>query len=100
MLSDVYMDPITKLHSAGGSHKHKKPFDWMAALIANTLRAGDIILDPFAGSGVTLDVANAIGAKWIGGDIDESVARKLAEIANREHNQYAHNNIEQIDLWK
>ncbi len=50
MLSDVFSHPITSLHSKSG-HEHSKPIDWITALIGNTVRDGDIVIDPFAGSG-------------------------------------------------
>lgn len=71
MLSDVYSEPITSLHSRS-SHKHSKPLDWVTALIGNTTRNGDVIIDPFAGSGVTLAACRKLGVRWIGGDIDQS----------------------------
>lgn len=69
MLSDVFPSPITSLHSSSG-HNHSKPLDWVTALIANTVRPGDIVIDPFAGSGVTLQSCRTIGVNWLGAEID------------------------------
>jgi DNA modification methylase len=36
---------------------------------------GDIILDPFCGSGTTLKVANDLNRKWIGIDINSNTEK-------------------------
>jgi len=81
MLSDVFSYPITKKHYDEVSHSHAKPFDWMCALIANTHREGDIILDPFAGGGSSLAVARYLNQRWIGSEIDDNVAALIDERA-------------------
>lgn len=73
MLSDVFSQPITSLHSSSG-HEHSKPQDWITALIGNTRREGDIIIDPFAGSGATLQASRTLGLNWIGAELDEGRA--------------------------
>lgn len=83
MLSDVFSQPITRLHSAE-RHKHSKPLDWITALIGNTVRDGDIVIDPFAGSGVTLQACRRLGINWLGSELDESMANNITQIDNRE----------------
>jgi DNA modification methylase len=39
---------------------------------------GDVVLDPFNGSGTTTSVANRLGRKWIGYDITDDYCQ-LAE---------------------
>jgi len=60
-LSDVFKQPITQLHSGDVAHPHSKPVDWTRMLIANCSR-GDIV-DPFAGSGTTVIVAEQLGRR-------------------------------------
>jgi len=61
------------------SHPTVKPLALMQWLIGLTTDIGDVLLDPFCGSGSTLVAAEQLGRKWIGIDIDAhwcEVARK------------------------
>jgi len=78
-LSDVFAHPITSLHSQSG-HQHSKPVTWLTALIANTLREGDVVLDPFAGSGATLLACRRAGVGWVGAEIDNGRAELIATL--------------------
>ncbi len=49
-----------------GLHPTQKPLKLMNALIELTTRAGQIVLDPFCGSGSTLVSAYSLGRKFIG----------------------------------
>ncbi len=80
MLSDVFSRPITSLHSTSG-HEHSKPIDWITALIGNTVRDGDIVIDPFAGSGVTLTACRKLGINWLGAELDEGRSDAIATLA-------------------
>ena len=79
MLSDVFSHPITSLHSSSG-HEHSKPIDWITALIGNTVRDGDIVIDPFAGSGVTMQACRRLGVSWLGAELDEGRADAIAAL--------------------
>lgn len=50
----------------------EKNFDMMKMIIAASSDPGDIVLDPFCGSGTTLHAADELDRKWIG--IDQSFA--------------------------
>jgi site-specific DNA-methyltransferase (adenine-specific) len=50
-------------------HPHKKPFNLTTRLIECVTRKGDYILDPCAGSFLTLDACLSTGRNFIGGDI-------------------------------
>lgn len=78
MLSDVYSRPITALHSVAGAHRHSKPVEWVRSLIANTLPAGAIVIDPFAGGGASLAACIDLGAAVVGAELDRSIAEKCA----------------------
>lgn len=87
MLSDIYSQPITRLHSQG--HNHGKPIEWIKCLIANTVRAGSIVIDPFVGGGSTLIACEQLQLKLIGAEIDEQHHRglisTLASATDREY---------------
>jgi len=59
------------------NHPTVKPIKLMSYLITMGSRKGDIVLDPFCGSGTTLLAARFLGRKFIGIDIEE----KYYEIA-------------------
>lgn len=52
-------------------HPSQKPVELMERMIQNSSRAGDVVLDPFAGSGTTAVACLNLGRKFIGFEIDE-----------------------------
>ncbi len=66
-----------------GRHITQKPVKLLKALIELTTLEGQVILDPFCGSGSTLVAAKALGRRYIGFDNDESCVteakRRLAD---------------------
>ena len=56
-------------------HFCEKPVELMEYLISKTTKVGDIILDPFAGSGTTCVAAKRLGRHYIGIEIDEGYAQ-------------------------
>ncbi len=53
-------------------HPTQKPEKLIAKLILASSRPGDVVLDPFVGSGTTSVVAKKLGRKFVGIEIDES----------------------------
>lgn len=51
-------------------HPTQKPEELLRRLILASSHEGDLVVDPFAGSGTTLAVADALGRRWAGGDDD------------------------------
>jgi site-specific DNA-methyltransferase (adenine-specific) len=67
---DVWDIPIL----SGSSHERvgyptQKPIQLIERIIRASSNPGDVVLDPFCGSGTTLVCAEALGRRWIGIDI-------------------------------
>lgn len=56
----------------GGLHPTQKPLQLMAALIELTTQPGQIVIDPFAGSGTTLLAAKYLDRSYLGFEIDKN----------------------------
>ena len=63
----------------GGRHVAQKPVQLLRALIELTTLRGQIVLDPFCGSGSTLVAAKSIGRRYIGFDNDEDCVKVARE---------------------
>lgn len=64
-------------------HKQQSPIQLLLRIILSSTNPGDVVLDPFAGSGTTLVVSEQLGRKSIGIEIDafnvELIQNRLAE---------------------
>ncbi len=84
-LTSGYFAGDEALRDADGNrlHKQQAPIQLLLRIILSSTNPGDIVLDPFAGSGTTLVVAEQLGRKSIGIELDlQNVAlikRRLAE---------------------
>ncbi len=71
-----------------GWHPCQMPESLLARIIAVSSRPGDVVLDPFNGSGTTTAVACQLGRKYAGVDISENYVanarERLAELKHRE----------------
>jgi len=65
-------------------HPTQKPEELLRKLVLASSQAGDVILDPFSGSGTTLVVAEQLGRKWLGCDL------------SRDYNEMAIGRIENV----
>jgi site-specific DNA-methyltransferase (adenine-specific) len=66
-----------------GEHPTEKPLALVSELITLFSNPGDLIFDPFMGSGTTLRAAKNLGRRCIGCEVDE----KWAEVAARKLQQ-------------
>lgn len=75
--------PIVKAQTGLRCHPTQKPEDLMAALVADFTDPGDIVLDPFMGSGTTLVAVKRLGRRAVGIEIEEqwceAAARRLSQ---------------------
>lgn len=60
-----------KLNGPQMMHPTEKPVSLLADLITSVTKPGDLILDPFAGSGSTLIAAKKTGRRFIGVELDD-----------------------------
>lgn len=68
-------------------HPTQKPEKLIAKLLLASSQAGDLVFDPFLGSGTTVVVAEKLSRRWCGVDIDETYlcwALKRLAAAKRE----------------
>jgi site-specific DNA-methyltransferase (adenine-specific) len=62
-----------------GFHGCQMPEQLLGRIIRVSSNPGDVVLDPFAGSGTTLAVAKKLGRPWIGLELSEQYVAKAAE---------------------
>jgi site-specific DNA-methyltransferase (adenine-specific) len=68
-------------------HPTQKPEKLIAKLVLASSNPGDVILDPFLGSGTTSVVAKKLGRSYVGIEIDEMfccLAEKRLALADRD----------------
>ncbi len=51
-------------------HPTQKPEELVRKFVLASSNAGDLVLDPFSGSGTTLVVAEQLGRRWLGCDLN------------------------------
>src|SRR5262249_26072314 len=60
-----------------GDHPCQMPEALLERIIRVSSNPGDLVLDPFAGSGTTLAAAKKLGRKWLGVELSEAYAAKV-----------------------
>ncbi len=84
-LTSGYFAGDEALRDAEGNrlHKQQAPIQLLLRIILSSTNPGDVVLDPFAGSGTTLVVAEQLRRKSIGIELDkvniEIIRKRLAE---------------------
>lgn len=83
---DVWTDSADGVlnNSAARLHINQKPLSLMRKLVLFCSDEGDIIVDPYAGSGTTLVAAKELGRKAIGVEIDEAHCETAAKRLTQE----------------
>lgn len=81
-LTSGYFAGDEALRDAEGNrlHKQQTPIQLLLRIILSSTNPGDVVLDPFAGSGTTLVVAEQLGRKSVGIELD---SHNVALIQNR-----------------
>ncbi len=76
LLAGKFATNILRVPSLKGSSKEKcghpsqKPVDLIAKLVSCASDPGDLVLDPFLGSGTTAVVAENLGRRWLGIEVN------------------------------
>lgn len=65
-------DVIDFVYSGNKLHPTEKPLGTLLPLIETFSRPGELVLDPFAGSGSTCHAAKALGRHYLGIELDEN----------------------------
>ena len=67
---------VTADYPAKRAHPYGKPWEVTHHILARVGRPGDLVLDPFAGSGSSRVAAEKLGLEleWRGCDVDEAYA--------------------------
>lgn len=80
-LDDVWvmpmLQPADKTENVG--YPTQKREEMLQAIISSTSKPGDIVLDCFIGSGTTAAVAQKLGRRWIGCDINKGAIQTTAK---------------------
>jgi DNA modification methylase len=100
---DKYSRVCGTFRERQGWHPCQMPENLLARIIAASSNPGDLVLDPFNGSGTTTAVACQLGRKYTGIDISENYVenarKRLAELKNRKDistNHYVGFNLREI----
>jgi adenine-specific DNA-methyltransferase len=72
-------DVLDWTYTGDGLHPTQKPVMAMVPLVLAFSRVGEVVLDPFAGSGTTAVAAQSLGRRFIGIELDENYARIAEE---------------------
>lgn len=62
-----------------GWHGCQMPEQLLGRIIRATSRPGEVVLDPFGGSGTTLAVAKKLGRRYLGFELSEEYARQIEQ---------------------
>ena len=84
-LNSLWLDiPIASPKQRTG-YPTQKPIALYQRMIKVSSNQGDTVLDPFAGSGTTLDAAQTLGRQWIGIDIGETAIETIQDRLRNRH---------------
>ena len=73
-LQDIWDDikPVRSSKTESTMYPTQKPIKLLERLIHISSNEKDVVLDPFCGSGTTLEAADNLGRKWIGIDVSKT----------------------------
>lgn len=81
---DYHVGNVAGVFREKAEHPTPRPLDTMQHIVQLAAASGQIILDPFAGSGTTLIAAKSVGRKAIGVEIEERYCEIAADRLRQE----------------
>lgn len=75
----VFQYPINLRDKRKWGHPTIKPLPIIERLVENSSKEGDIVLDPFMGSGTTAVAAKSLGRHWLGFETNPDYCRVAEE---------------------
>lgn len=98
LISDIWIDKeLTEESSKDKTgYPTQKPRFLLKRIIEMSTEIGDLVLDPFCGSGSTLIAAEELGRKWIGIDSSPSACKIAVERMTSYNQKYIENDILQF----
>ena len=72
-VENVILDTNRVAGSESTGYPTQKPLELLELFINSSSNEGDVVLDPFCGSGTTLVAAERLSRQWIGIDLSKSV---------------------------
>jgi site-specific DNA-methyltransferase (adenine-specific) len=85
LLRDVWEIPaVINVSSERTGYPTQKPIALLERIVAASSNVGDVVLDPFCGSGTTLVAAKQLSRKWIGIDLNEEALAIAKERLTRD----------------
>jgi DNA modification methylase len=80
LMRDVWEIPaVINVSSERTGYPTQKPIELLERIVAASSNEGDVVLDPFCGSGTTLVAAQKLGRNWLGIDVNEEAVRMARE---------------------
>jgi site-specific DNA-methyltransferase (adenine-specific) len=78
-------------------HSTQKPVELLRKIILSSSNVGDLVLDPFGGSGTTFAVAETYGRNWVGTELEEEYCEVIKNRLNdKEHLKRILNAIDEV----
>jgi DNA modification methylase len=75
-LGDIWTDlPLIRVSKEMTGYPTQKPLALLERMISMSTQKGDLVFDPFCGSGTSLVAAEKLGRKWLGVDISPSACQ-------------------------
>ena len=72
-------DEAIRMKNGERFHKQQSPISLLLRIILSSTNVGDLVFDPFAGTGTTLIVAKQLSRKYIGVELDPINTKKIEE---------------------